>query len=55
MRRRTRRRIKNIAMGTIAVSCAVGVVTLLVQSRELGKGMLAARLWLRAGCAARFT
>ncbi|MEP0799063.1 hypothetical protein [Funiculus sociatus] len=40
MRFRTRRRIKNIAIGAIAVSCAVGIVTLLVQPRELGKGML---------------
>ena len=39
MRRRTRRRIKNIAMGAIAMCCAVGVVTLLVQPKELGKGM----------------
>lgn len=40
MRRRTRQRIKNIGLGAIAVSCAVGIVTLLVQPKELGKGML---------------
>ncbi len=40
MRRRTRQRIKNIGLGAIAMSCAFGAITLLMQPKELGKGML---------------
>ncbi|MEW6495122.1 MAG: hypothetical protein AB1589_21780 [Cyanobacteriota bacterium] len=40
MRTRSRRRIKNISIASVAIACSFGFLTLLIQPKELHKGML---------------
>ncbi|MBD1903875.1 hypothetical protein NDI44_27205 [Trichocoleus sp. DQ-A3] len=42
MRTRSRRRIKNISIASLAIACCFGFLTLLIQPKELHKGMLLA-------------